>query len=176
MPLVFGSPCFAVQYRHLRINPHPSPTQAVPPLSPSPGEPARGSEGGSEAGEEYGERRFVEHGEDVLHEGDVSLHEGESDEEAVASGGLRAGAARRGTLDGGGATWGVTVGWWRALRLMRTCRVPARGCGGGRHEGLCLPRLCPDRTQPAGGPVSPLALLCMLQPCIHMPLCHPPLQ
>ncbi len=58
-----------------------------------PGEAgARGSEGGGEAGEEYGERRFVEHGEDVLHEGEVSLHGGDSDEEAVAAGGLRAGA------------------------------------------------------------------------------------
>lgn len=81
--------CLIGFYASTRPLPPPKPFR---PLLP-PGEPARGSEGGSEAGEEYGERRFVEHGEDVSHEGDVSLHEGESDEEAVASGGLRAGAA-----------------------------------------------------------------------------------
>ncbi|PRW60712.1 type II CRISPR RNA-guided endonuclease Cas9 [Chlorella sorokiniana] len=51
---------------------------------------AGGPEAGGEAGEEHSERRFVEHGEDVHHEGEVSLHGGESDEEAVAGGGLRA--------------------------------------------------------------------------------------
>ena len=71
-----------------------------------PGEAgARGSEGGGEAGEEYGERRFVEHGEDVLHEGEVSRHGGESDEEAVAAGGLRAGAADRSAY----VKWGGVV-------------------------------------------------------------------